>query len=102
MPGLHSLEEDTMRLIYSGKTKDFTPQLEEKISGKLAKLSKLLEQRGEPGIGDHLAVHCGDGPVGGKGDRSSSRRPGSLAVGRLAEHSPECAAEGRKEPAHDG
>jgi len=36
-----------MRLIYSGKTKEFTPELEEKISGKLAKLSKLIEQRGE-------------------------------------------------------
>jgi ribosomal subunit interface protein len=36
-----------MRLIYSGKTKEFTPELEEKITGKLAKLSKLLEQRGE-------------------------------------------------------
>jgi ribosomal subunit interface protein len=36
-----------MRLIYSGKTKEFTPELEEKIAGKLAKLSKFLEQRGE-------------------------------------------------------
>lgn len=36
-----------MRLIYSGKTKEFTPELEERITGKLAKLSKLLETRGE-------------------------------------------------------
>ena len=36
-----------MKLIYSGKTKEFTPELEEKVSGKLAKLSKMIEQRGE-------------------------------------------------------
>ena len=36
-----------MKVIYSGKTKDFTAELEEKISGKLAKLSKMIEQRGE-------------------------------------------------------
>lgn len=36
-----------MKLIYSGKTKEFTPELEEKITAKLAKLSKFLEQRGE-------------------------------------------------------
>ena len=36
-----------MKLIYSGKTKDFTPELEEKIEGKLSKLSKHVEQRGE-------------------------------------------------------
>jgi ribosomal subunit interface protein len=36
-----------MRLIYSGKTKEFTEELEEKITGKLAKLGKVLEQRGE-------------------------------------------------------
>jgi ribosomal subunit interface protein len=36
-----------MKLIYSGKTKDFTPELEEKIAGKLSKLSKQIEQRGE-------------------------------------------------------
>lgn len=42
MPG-----EETMRLIYSGKTKEFTPELEEKVTAKLAKLSKLIEQRGE-------------------------------------------------------
>ena len=36
-----------MKLIYSGRTKEFTPELEEKIGVKLAKLSKLIEQRGE-------------------------------------------------------
>jgi putative sigma-54 modulation protein len=36
-----------MKLIYSGKTKDFTPELEEKIGAKLAKVGKLIEQRGE-------------------------------------------------------
>jgi putative sigma-54 modulation protein len=36
-----------MKLIYSGKTKEFTPEIEEKITAKLAKLSKFLEQRGE-------------------------------------------------------
>ena len=36
-----------MKLIYSGKTKDFTPELEEKVTGKLVKLSKMIEQRGE-------------------------------------------------------
>lgn len=36
-----------MKLIYSGKTKQFTPEIEEKISAKLAKLGKFLEQRGE-------------------------------------------------------
>lgn len=36
-----------MKLIYSGKTKEFTPELEEKVTAKLAKLSKLIEQRGE-------------------------------------------------------
>ena len=36
-----------MKLTVSGKTKDFTPELEEKFSGKLAKLSKFIEQRGE-------------------------------------------------------
>ncbi len=36
-----------MRLIVSGKTKDFTPELEEKFSAKLAKLSKFIERRGE-------------------------------------------------------
>ena len=36
-----------MKLIYSGKTKDFTPEFEERIAVKLAKLSKISEQRGE-------------------------------------------------------
>ncbi|MBV8551281.1 MAG: ribosome-associated translation inhibitor RaiA [Acidobacteriaceae bacterium] len=36
-----------MRLIVSGKTKDFTPALEEKFGAKLAKLSKFIERRGE-------------------------------------------------------
>ena len=36
-----------MKLIYSGKTKDFTPELEDKVSAKLSKLSKFVEQRGE-------------------------------------------------------
>lgn len=36
-----------MRLIVSGKTKDFTPVLEEKFASKLAKLSKFIERRGE-------------------------------------------------------
>lgn len=36
-----------MKLIYSGKTKEFTPELEEKITIKLAKLSRLVESRGE-------------------------------------------------------
>ena len=36
-----------MKLIYSGKTKEFTPELEEKVAAKFAKLGKLVEQRGE-------------------------------------------------------
>jgi ribosomal subunit interface protein len=36
-----------MKLIYSGKTKEFTPELERKVGAKLAKLSKMIEQRGE-------------------------------------------------------
>lgn len=36
-----------MKLIYSGKTKEFTPELEEKVSAKLGRLGKLAEQRGE-------------------------------------------------------
>jgi putative sigma-54 modulation protein len=36
-----------MKLIYSGKTKEFTPGLEKKVTNKLAKLSKFIEQRGE-------------------------------------------------------
>jgi putative sigma-54 modulation protein len=36
-----------MKLIYTGKTKDFTPEFEERVAVKLAKLSKISEQRGE-------------------------------------------------------
>jgi putative sigma-54 modulation protein len=36
-----------MKVTYSGKTKEFTPELEEKVTSKLAKLSKFVEQRGE-------------------------------------------------------
>ena len=36
-----------MKIIYSGKTKDFTPELEDKVSAKLSKLSKFVERRGE-------------------------------------------------------
>ncbi len=36
-----------MKLIVSGKTKDFTPELEEKITARISKCGKLLEQRGE-------------------------------------------------------
>ena len=36
-----------MKVTYSGKTKDFTPQIEKKIEAKLAKLGKMIEQRGE-------------------------------------------------------
>jgi putative sigma-54 modulation protein len=36
-----------MKLIYSGKTKEFTPEMERKVEAKLAKLSKMIEQRGE-------------------------------------------------------
>lgn len=36
-----------MKLTYSGKTKEFTPELEEKVGAKLVKLSKMVEQRGE-------------------------------------------------------
>ncbi len=36
-----------MKLIVSGKTKEFTPEVEEKFSAKIAKLSKFIEQRGE-------------------------------------------------------
>jgi len=36
-----------MRLIVSGKTKDFTPELEEKFTSKITKLSKFIERRGE-------------------------------------------------------
>ena len=36
-----------MKLIVSGKTKDFTPELEEKFGARIAKLGKLIERRGE-------------------------------------------------------
>jgi putative sigma-54 modulation protein len=36
-----------MKVTYTGKTKDFTPQLEKKVEEKLAKLAKMIEQRGE-------------------------------------------------------
>lgn len=36
-----------MKLIVSGKTKDFTAELEEKFKARLSKLSKLIERRGE-------------------------------------------------------
>ena len=36
-----------MKLIVSGKTKDFTPELEQKFTAKLSKLGKLIERRGE-------------------------------------------------------
>lgn len=36
-----------MRLIVSGKTKDFTPELEEKFTSRITKLSKFIERRGE-------------------------------------------------------
>ena len=44
-----------MKLTYSGMTKEFTPELEEKVSAKLGKLGKLSEQRGEREI--HLTHH---------------------------------------------
>jgi putative sigma-54 modulation protein len=36
-----------MKLIFSGKTKEFTSGLQEKFSAKLAKIGKLVERRGE-------------------------------------------------------
>ena len=36
-----------MKIIYSGKTKEFTPELEDKVTAKLNKLSKFVERRGE-------------------------------------------------------
>jgi ribosomal subunit interface protein len=36
-----------MKLTFSGKTKEFTPEIEQKLGKKLAKLSKFLETRGE-------------------------------------------------------
>jgi putative sigma-54 modulation protein len=36
-----------MKVTYSGKTKDFTPQIEKKVEEKLAKLAKMIEHKGE-------------------------------------------------------
>lgn len=36
-----------MRLIVSGKTKEFTPELQKKFTTKLGKLSKFIERKGE-------------------------------------------------------
>ena len=36
-----------MKLIVSGKTQEFTPELQKKFDTKLSKLSKFIEQRGE-------------------------------------------------------
>ena len=36
-----------MKVIYTGKTKDFTPHLEKKVEGKLIKLGKMVDRRGE-------------------------------------------------------
>ena len=44
-----------MKIIYSGKTKEFTPELEKKVGLKLTKLSKFVEQRGEREV--HLTHH---------------------------------------------
>jgi putative sigma-54 modulation protein len=39
--------EGKVKIIYSGKTKDFTPQFEKKVEEKLGKMAKMIEQRGE-------------------------------------------------------
>lgn len=36
-----------MKVVYTGKTKDFTPQLEKKVETKLSRLGKMIDQRGE-------------------------------------------------------
>jgi len=36
-----------MKVIYTGKTKDFTPHLEKKVEAKLIKLGKMVDRRGE-------------------------------------------------------
>jgi putative sigma-54 modulation protein len=41
------LIEAKMKLVVSGKTKEFTPELERKFTAKLTKLGKHIEQRGE-------------------------------------------------------
>jgi len=44
-----------MKLIYSGKTKEFTPELEQKVTAKLEKIGKFVEKRGEREV--HLTHH---------------------------------------------
>jgi putative sigma-54 modulation protein len=44
-----------MKVIYTGKTKDFTPQLEKKVTAKLTKLGKMVDRRGEQDA--HLFLH---------------------------------------------
>jgi putative sigma-54 modulation protein len=44
-----------MKVIYAGKTKDFTPRLEKKVEGKLTKLGKMVDRRGEQDA--HLFHH---------------------------------------------
>lgn len=44
-----------MKVIYAGKTKDFTPRLEKKVEGKLTKLAKMVDRRGEQDA--HLFHH---------------------------------------------
>ena len=48
-----------MKLTVSGKTKDFTPELEKKFTSKLSKLSKFIEQKGEreAHVTHHLERH---------------------------------------------
>jgi putative sigma-54 modulation protein len=41
------LLEGNMKVTYSGKTNEFTPQLEKKVEAKLAKLGKMIEHKGE-------------------------------------------------------
>lgn len=36
-----------MKVVYTGKTKEFTPQLEKKVEAKLSRLGKMIERRGE-------------------------------------------------------
>jgi putative sigma-54 modulation protein len=36
-----------MKVTYTGKTEEFTPQLEKKVEAKLAKLGKMIEHKGE-------------------------------------------------------
>lgn len=36
-----------MKVIYTGKTREFTPQLEKKVEAKLSKLGKMIDRRGE-------------------------------------------------------